>query len=55
MPDVTANYEMLLDFIAFLAIFLHYRDRRSLKYEVFYLHQTFTDDVSTLNTHILIC
>ena len=36
MSNSTANYGMFLDFITFLGIFIHYRDRRSLTYEVLY-------------------
>ena len=51
MSNVTANYGTLIDFIAFLGIFIHYRDRRSLMYEVLYLHQNFTDCVSSQYTY----
>ena len=51
MSNVTANYGTLLDFIAFLGNFIHYRDRRSLNFAVLYLHQNFTDCVSSQYTY----
>ena len=55
MSNVTANYEMFPDFIEFLDIFIHYRDSqedsRSLMYEVLYLHQNFTNCVSSQYTY----
>ena len=44
---VTASYGVPFEFIAFMDIFIHYRDRM---YEVLYLHQTFTDCISNQNT-----
>ena len=48
MSDVTANHGMHPDFIAFLGIFIHYRERRSLMHEVLYRHQNFTDCVELI-------
>ena len=50
MSDGAANYGTPLDFIAFLDIFIHYRDK-SLMYEVLYLHQNFTNCVSSQYTY----
>ena len=47
MPDVTVNYATQLDFIAFLAIFVH--KLRAFMFKVLYLHQTFTDYRSDQN------
>ena len=44
---MTANYETRFDFIAFLGISIHCRDRLSLMYDVLYLHQNFTNCVSS--------
>ena len=44
---MTENYRTLHDFIVFLGIFIHYRNRESLMYEFLYLYQNFADCVSS--------
>ena len=52
MSNVAAGSVPFLDFIAFLGIFIHYRDRRSLMYEVLYFTKI-SRTVCLVNTHIL--
>ena len=54
MPDVTASYGTLLDFAAFLGIFINYWRPLMFKILYLYLHQNYVCN-QYIRTNISIC